>query len=131
MGEILFLAHRIPFPPDRGDKIRSHHLLKELVRMAPVHVACFGETDGDMAQEGALKQVAASYRLARRTRPLWRAGVEALQSGKPVSLTAFDDRPLRAWVDHAVANRGIDTIFVFSGQMGQYVPEHFSGRVIV
>ena len=29
-GEILFLAHRLPFPPDRGDKIRSHNLLKAL-----------------------------------------------------------------------------------------------------
>ncbi len=38
-GEILFLAHRIPFPPDRGDKIRSHHILKELADLAPVHVA--------------------------------------------------------------------------------------------
>ena len=29
-GGILFLAHRLPFPPDRGDKIRSHHILKAL-----------------------------------------------------------------------------------------------------
>ena len=30
MSQILFLAHRLPFPPDRGDKIRSHHVLKAL-----------------------------------------------------------------------------------------------------
>ena len=29
-GEILFLSHRIPFPPNRGDKIRSHHVLRHL-----------------------------------------------------------------------------------------------------
>jgi hypothetical protein len=34
MGDILFLAHRIPYPPDRGDKIRSWHLLKHLGTMA-------------------------------------------------------------------------------------------------
>ena len=50
-GEILFLAHRIPFPPDRGDKIRSHHILKALAELAPVHVACFAETAADRAQE--------------------------------------------------------------------------------
>ena len=50
-GEILFLAHRIPFPPDRGDKIRSHHILKALAELAPVHVACFTETAADRAQE--------------------------------------------------------------------------------
>ena len=43
MGETLFLAHRVPFPPDRGDKIRSHHLLKALARRGAVHVGTFGE----------------------------------------------------------------------------------------
>jgi hypothetical protein len=37
-GEILFLVHRIPFPPDRGDKIRSHHILSALREIGPVHV---------------------------------------------------------------------------------------------
>jgi len=46
-GEILFLAHRIPFPPDRGDKICSHHLLKALAALAPVHVACFADDPAD------------------------------------------------------------------------------------
>ena len=44
MSSILFLAHRLPFLPDRGDEIRSHHVLKALARLAPVHVGCFGET---------------------------------------------------------------------------------------
>ena len=44
MGETLFLGHRVPFPPDRGDKIRSHHLLKALARRGPVHVGTFGES---------------------------------------------------------------------------------------
>ncbi len=48
-GEILFLAHRMPFPPDRGDKIRSHHVLKALAGLAPVHVACFADSESDWA----------------------------------------------------------------------------------
>jgi len=47
-GELLFLCHRIPFPPDRGDKIRSYHLLQRLAQMAPVHVGCFADDDRDM-----------------------------------------------------------------------------------
>ena len=30
MQELLFLAHRIPYPPNKGDKIRSYHLLRYL-----------------------------------------------------------------------------------------------------
>lgn len=131
MGEILFLAHRIPFLPDRGDKIRSHHLLQALSAIAPVHVGCFADTDGDMAHEPLLAAISASHCLIRRQKSMARAGVEALVARKPVSLTAFDHPGLRAWVRQTLAANPIDTIFVFSGQMGQYVPADFTGRVVV
>jgi hypothetical protein len=30
MANVLFLTHRIPYPPNKGDKVRSYHLLKHL-----------------------------------------------------------------------------------------------------
>ena len=131
MAGTLFLSHRIPFPPDRGDKIRSHHLLRTLAAGGAVHVGTFAETDQDVAQRPALASVAATHWLGRRSKPLPLAGVEALFRGKPVSLTAFDDAQLRRWVAETIKREGIDTIFVFSGQMGQYVPTDFTGRVVV
>ncbi|UYV17514.1 TIGR03087 family PEP-CTERM/XrtA system glycosyltransferase [Porphyrobacter sp. ULC335] len=129
MGGILFLAHRVPFPPDRGDRIRSHHLLKALARLAPVHVGCFGE--GDKDAERALADMAASYCIAPRTKPLPLAGVEAVLGGKPVSLTAFHSRKLERWVGDTIARNHISAIVVFSGQMGQYIPDDFAGRVVI
>lgn len=129
MGEILFLAHRVPFPPDRGDRIRSHHLLKALAKLAPVHVGCFAE--GDRAGEQALADLAASHCIAPRAKPLVFAGAEAVLAGKPVSLTAFHSRKLENWVRDTLAARPITAIAVFSGQMGQYVPADFSGRVVI
>ena len=35
-SEVLFLSHRIPFPPNRGDKIRSHHVLRHLAALGEV-----------------------------------------------------------------------------------------------
>ena len=130
MREILFLSHRIPFPPDRGDKIRSHHILKRLARIAPVHVASFADDDADMAEEVELATLAASYRLILRAKPLVLAGIEGLASRQPVSLPAFHDPALAAYVNEVLANHPITTIYVFSGQMGQYVPAGFAGRVI-
>ena len=130
-GEILFLAHRVPFPPDRGDKIRSHHVLKALAGLAPVHVVTFGDDARDMACEPDLAAVAASHCLVRRAMPLWRAGAGALLSGSPVSLTAFHDARIAQFVARTLATRPIQTIYVFSGQMGQYVPAGFGGRVIL
>lgn len=129
MAGTLFLAHRVPFPPDRGDRIRSHHLLKALAKLGPVHVGCFGE--GDAQAERALAAVAASACVVPRTKPLALAGVGAVLSGKPVSLTAFHSRKLAVWVRETIAREGIEAIVVFSGQMGQYIPADFAGRVVI
>jgi polysaccharide biosynthesis protein PslH len=129
MGEILFLAHRVPFPPDRGDRIRSHNLLKALARLAPVHVGCFAE--GDRAGEAELAAIAASHCIVPRGKPLALAGIEAVLAGKPVSLTAFHSSKLENWVRATIAARNITAIVVFSGQMGQYVPADFAGQVVI
>ncbi|MFN6935186.1 MAG: TIGR03087 family PEP-CTERM/XrtA system glycosyltransferase, partial [Tsuneonella sp.] len=83
------------------------------------------------AAEPMLAEVATSYCMARRDMNLALAGMRALATGKPVSLTAFDRPELRAWIARVLAERPIDTIFVFSGQMGQYVPSEFAGRVVI
>lgn len=131
MGELLFLAHRIPFPPDRGDKIRSHAILKALAARGPVHVATFGETDADMGAEAQLAWIATSHILVRRTISNLRAGLNALPYGKPVSLVAFESEDIRHYVSRLLATRPIDTIVVFSGQMAQFIPPSFAGRVVI
>jgi sugar transferase (PEP-CTERM/EpsH1 system associated) len=130
-GEILFICHRIPFPPDRGDKIRSHNILQKLTRLAPVHVACFADDELDLAEEVELAAIARSYKLVRRELPLSVAGLQALVQGKPVSLTAFYHRALADYIRNVLATGRIGCIYVFSGQMGQYVPADFAGRVIM
>ncbi|MBU2588319.1 MAG: glycosyltransferase, partial [Alphaproteobacteria bacterium] len=79
----------------------------------------------------ALAQVAASHCIIPRTKPLALAGIEAVLAGKPVSLTAFHCRKLAAWVRETIVARNITAITVFSGQMGQYVPADFAGRVVI
>ncbi|OCC23159.1 glycosyl transferase family 1 [Croceicoccus estronivorus] len=130
-GEILFLAHRMPFPPDRGDKIRSHHVLRKLASMAPVHVATFADRAEDFAHEHELAAVADSHCLVQRDKPLWKAGLEAISAREPVSLAAFRDDRIATYVRDVLATGRIDTIYVFSGQMGQYVPADFSGQVLM
>jgi len=131
MGEILFLAHRVPWPPNRGDKIRSHHFLQKLMDCAPVHVACFAEDESERQLGWERKAELASCEIVVRTKPQWLGGIEALVSGKPVSLTCFESSEIRAYVAHVIATRPIECIFVFSGQMAQYIPADFGGRVVM
>lgn len=131
MSEILFLAHRVPFPPNRGDKIRAHHLLRRLACIGPIHVGCFVENDEDRKGAEQLAEIATTCFVKNRSKPLAVAGAEAMLTGRPVSVTAFASAQLAKWVCSTLRDRPIDTIVVFSGQMGQYVPEDFSGRVII
>ncbi len=131
MTEILFLAHRVPFPPNRGDKIRSHHLLKKLASLGCVHVGCFAETNEDRFAIEELKQVSASHCVVNRSKPIALAGAQAVMTGQPVSLTAFHSGKLEDWVRETLIRYPIDAIVVFSGQMGQYIPDGFTGRTVI
>lgn len=131
MGEILFLSHRVPWPPNRGDKIRSHHILRKLMELVPVHLACFADDEAEAAEESDLRASLASVQVVRRTKPNWRAGVEAIVSGKPVSLTSFESAELRGHIESVLGTRPIDCIFVFSGQMAQFIPATYSGRRVM
>jgi sugar transferase (PEP-CTERM/EpsH1 system associated) len=133
MVEILFLAHRIPYPPDRGDKIRSWNLIRHLATLGRVHLACFADDPADAAHLGALR-AALGDRLGEayvevRTRGRAAAGARALIEGKPVSLTLFDSAKLGAFVQSKLAT--VDTVFAFSGQMAQFVPAGIRQRFVM
>ncbi|MFN3748187.1 MAG: TIGR03087 family PEP-CTERM/XrtA system glycosyltransferase [Sphingorhabdus sp.] len=131
MREILFLVHRVPWPPDRGDKIRSFHILKKLQSMVPVHVGAFADNARDVECAEAERTGLASLHVELRDKPQWFSGVEALASGKPVSLTSFGSKSMQTWVEERLASGTISHIFVFSGQMAQYVPADFDGRFVM
>ena len=41
MEPLLFLCHRLPYPPNKGDKIRSFHLLKHLSTRYKIYLGTF------------------------------------------------------------------------------------------
>jgi polysaccharide biosynthesis protein PslH len=131
MREILFLAHRIPWPADRGDKIRSHHILKRLCEMAPVHVGTFADDERDVGFVGEMNDILVSSYIELRRKPQWQAGVEAVLTGQPVSVCSFGSGSMQDWVDSLLTSGRISHIFCFSGQMAQYVPTSFGGRFIM
>ena len=132
MRDILFLAHRIPFPPDRGDKIRSWNILRHLASLARVHLACFADDEADAAHLSGLREaVRGEVHVEVRTRSKAAAGAIALVEGRPVSLSLFDSPRLRAFVGRKLAGDSIGTVFAFSGQMAQFVPERVRQRFVM
>ena len=120
MKDLLFLAHRAPFPPDRGDKIRSYHVLRHLARDWRVHLCAFAEQAGEEELPPELRAELASHHILRRTKPMPVAAVQALTTGKPISLTAFAHPGMMRAVAAVRAGCPLAATYIFSGQMAQY-----------
>ena len=117
---LLFLAHRVPFPPDRGDKIRSFHILQYLAKRTPVHLVAFADDEADFDPPAVFTEMLAGFTILPRRKSQKRAAIEALAVGKPVSLTAFASPAMQAAVDRLLPQVG--GVYCFSGQMAQYLP---------
>lgn len=52
---ILYLSLRCPYPPQRGDRIRSFHFLKQLSKRHDITLVFFAESDDDIAAVEHLK----------------------------------------------------------------------------
>lgn len=55
MRELLFLVHRIPDPPDKGDKVRAWNILPHLTRRYP-NLGCFIVDPHDWQYREKLKE---------------------------------------------------------------------------
>ncbi|MEY4268899.1 MAG: hypothetical protein RLZZ58_115 [Pseudomonadota bacterium] len=134
MAEILFLAHRAPWPPDRGDRIRSWQIFQALTKLGNVHVAALvdDDHDGDIAH-AKMAPMAASIFLAPRRVSRPAAIIRALAKGTPASVEMFRDAGLAHHVGGMIRHGPISHIVGFSSQMGQYIPprSHFSGPIVM
>ncbi|MDQ3189317.1 MAG: TIGR03087 family PEP-CTERM/XrtA system glycosyltransferase [Pseudomonadota bacterium] len=131
MEPILFLVHRIPFPPNKGDKIRSHHWLRRLAKNYCVHLATFIEepVDDDYASE--LDTLCASHCVVQLSPRLAKLRcVAGFFTGEPLTVPYYRSAELRRWVEAAVVKNNIRKAVVFSGAMAQYV-ERLPGLHVV
>lgn len=126
-GDILFLAHRLPFPPDRGDRIRSWHMLQALAKLRPVHVVAPLDHENDRQHVARVEAIAASVTTEVRSSSKALAVGRALLSGLPASVALFAVPRLRQRAEELIAQGGIGTVFAFSGQMAHYVPRDMKG----
>src|SRR5262245_39795180 len=99
MPDILYLVHRVPFPPDKGERIRSFHLLRFLARRANVHLACLADEPVADSTVATLKRLCRNltiHPVGRWAR--WLPALGSLVRGGSISEGAFASRSLRRTV---------------------------------
>ncbi len=121
--KILFLCHRVPYPPDRGDRITTWHFLRHMLDAGhEVRLGCFSEEDRDSDAVAFLqkrcKEVAAP-RMSRSWRKL--LSLRGLLTGQALTVPFFSDRRLRSTVRRWIAEAKPDLVYVYSSSMAQYV----------
>jgi sugar transferase (PEP-CTERM/EpsH1 system associated) len=123
--DVLYLCHRIPYPPDKGDKIRAFHQIRQLSRRHRVHLLTL--VDGAMPDLAPLQELCARVEVFPVHRPAayLRAAAGALRP-RPLTLSFFDSAALRRRVEELAAHERFDVIVAYSSSMAPYV-EPFEG----
>ena len=121
MANLLYLVHRLPYPPNKGDKVRSYHLLRHLQQRHRVFLGTFIDDPDDEQHLSALRQMCPDLYVARID-PRWRkpASAAALLTGEPMTLAYYRHAGLREWVRQVAAQRPLLASVVFSSAMAPY-----------
>jgi polysaccharide biosynthesis protein PslH len=132
MGNLLYLVHRLPYPPNKGDKVRSYHLLKHLGAQHRVFLGTFVDDADDEVHVPTVRALCADLHVSRlHPRAAKVRSLRALPAGRPLTLDYYHSAALHTWVHEVMAAHRIDAIVVFSSAMAQFVPEAPSMPVLV
>ncbi|MGE3774344.1 MAG: TIGR03087 family PEP-CTERM/XrtA system glycosyltransferase [Gammaproteobacteria bacterium] len=122
VDSLLFLCHRIPYPPNKGDKIRSFHILKFLAERHRVLLGTFIDDPADRAHLATLRELCAELHvvdIAPRRQRL--ASLRGLLTGEALSLPYYRDAGLAAWVAEMRRHARPRVAFAYSSPMAQYL----------
>jgi len=115
---VLYLAHRIPYPPDKGDKIRSYHEWRALADAADTTIACFVDDPADEARIEELGGLCAGLLAVRIGRTGAKArSLAALATGGPLSLAFYRSGEMRR---RLAALPRFDAVLAFSSTVAPY-----------
>jgi polysaccharide biosynthesis protein PslH len=121
MANILLLTHRIPFPPDKGDKIHTYHLLRHLGQKHRLMVGTFVDDAKDEQHVPTVRGMCSELYAARLYPLMARLrGVTGLLREEPLTVAYYRDAGLARWVSTQAANDGVDAVIVHSSSMLQY-----------
>ncbi len=124
---LLYLAHRIPYPPNKGDKVRSFNLLRHLATNYRVMLGCFVDDPADRQHIDKLGQWCEEVHCEPlNPRAARLASLRGFARGEALSLPYYRSPRLARWVGEMAQRHSLRHAFVFSSPMAQYL-ERLSG----
>ena len=120
---ILFLCHRVPFPPDKGDKIRAFHQLRAMAARHEVDVFTLADDPRDLEHSSVLQDHCHRLTIARIYPRLARLrSLPYLFTRTPLTIPYFYSAKLHAEIRNALSSQSYDRLYIYCSAMAQYVP---------
>ena len=121
---ILFLTHRLPYAPNRGDRIRAYHMLREMARFAEVDLVSLVHDAHEAGRGGDLAGLAATVQVARvpalRNRA---AAVCRLAGGRPLTHLLLDSPDVGPAVARVMRRSPPDVVVAYGSGMARFALE--------
>ena len=118
----LYLSQRVPYPPNKGEKLRTFHQIKFLLENDhDIYLCCPFTTDDELA---LLHQLADNYGVHEHHEKLAPAFVRhtsGLLFNKALSITNFYSSRLQKVIDHLILNQSFDNIICTSSSLAEYI----------
>lgn len=124
MARILFLSHRIPYPPNKGDKIRSWHFLEHLCKNNEVHAGFFIDDKDDFEHLAFLESRCETVHFAfakPATQKL--ASLRGLMTGTSLTENAYPSSKFRRQISSLLEKHSFDLIFLYSAATYAFLPD--------
>ena len=119
---VLFIAHRIPYPPNKGDKIRSFHEIRRLSERHNLYLAFLVDDRADLAYTGELRKYCKGMDYDVISPAMQKLkSLPYLFTDMPLSVPYFYSKRLQAAIDARVASSSIDAVVSFSSPMAEYI----------
>jgi len=120
---ILFLSQRVPYPPNRGDKITTWRLIDRMRRDHQVQVVAFEHDEGDRRAADELRDMGIEVEtFPHRSERLVQSALPALLRGRALTLGVYGSRALQACVDQLAPR--CDVAYAYSSSMGAFLLPH-------
>jgi sugar transferase (PEP-CTERM/EpsH1 system associated) len=136
--DVLFIAHRIPYPPDKGDKIRSYHMLRHLAERYRVTVACMIDDPADVRHIDPLRgMVHQVFHEVRTPLGMKLRAVGSLVTGNPFTMPCFYSHRLQQDIDCFLDHNDVRAVLCFCSSAAEYVfrsrhyPENLKKKVLL
>lgn len=120
--KILYIAHRIPYPPNKGDKIRTFNEIKHLSASHEIDLACLADNPEDMKYKRNLEKYCKKVKIIPLNTKLAKLkSLFALFHNAPLSVTYFYSRLLQKRINNWLSSTQYDAVICFCSAMAEYV----------